>query len=76
MTTPTIMIKSMITTVTTMMTSMVVAPPLWGVLVGLALLLLLTAMVVASSGVEECGTSHNKQNYASDAHIISIMVQK
>ena len=38
----------MITTVTTMMTGMVVAPSLWGVLVGIVLLLL-TCMVVAPS---------------------------
>ena len=47
MTTPTIMIKSMMTKVATMMTSRVVAPSLWGVSVGLALLLLLTGMIVA-----------------------------
>ena len=49
MMTPTMMIKSMIITVTTMM-AIVVAPSLWGVSVGLVLLLLLlTSMVVAPS---------------------------
>ena len=48
MTTPTIMIKSTITKVTTMMTSMVVAPSLGGILVGCGVLLV-TGTVVGSS---------------------------
>ena len=48
MTTPTIIINSTITIVTTMMTSMVVAPSLWGILVGCGVLLL-TGTAVDSS---------------------------
>ena len=47
--TPTVIIKSMITTVATTMTSVVVTLPFWLVLVGIVLLLLLTGMAVVPS---------------------------
>ena len=57
MTTPIIMINSTITIVTTMMTSMVVAPSLWGILVGCGVVLL-TGTVVVSSGVDAVQAKH------------------
>ena len=46
MTTPTTITTSMITTVNTMMTNVVVAPSLWGLLVGCVLLLTGTVPVL------------------------------